>query len=1224
MFDQSRDTVRLQAWSLANGVVTDLAVEGTPPYSDEILFVTYDAAQDRAVFVTGRARNSRSIGYVNLSGTPRWHRIASAGGHDTGGAIAYDSRRRRLVFMGGTYGSSAVQVALDDVDTYSIDDGSWEDLNPTGAAGRFGHSLVYDSRRDRLIAYGGRTRAGDWIGIPSVLVGEVLELPLTGPRVWRPSTVGPLRSNHSAVYDSLGDRMIVFGGADANRALQDTWILNLSFGSEPSTIVNPPPARVLHSAVFDPVGNRMLVHGGYTRAYADALSDLWSLSLDGFGWTDLSSAVVGPMSTEGQALMDPISGDPLFLIVASQSAGQAWRLDSSGHWSRRALAPGPPRYTRGVADPPRRRIVTFGGLSGPASAELWELQGDWRPLAAGEGPEPRYGHAVAYDPIRERMIVYGGYTGNNSVLSSTWELSLRGTPRWSPLPWLAGRAHAVATYDTRRDRMILIGGSADHREFRETWTYSDAHGWVLLTQSAPQRCVAAAYDSLQDRAWALTPEGHLYGLDLAGPPQWVLEEAPNAHGLWIGLGVIDLERRRLVVHGQTSNGYWHETWIRPMGCGALALGPDTLADAVLERSYQGRIVTPPTARGSFHLDGGALPPGLRIDAASGVISGTPSASGRFSFEVAFIDTKECPSRRAYSLLVRPLLTRTESRVCIDPSTSGRVGFTLSSRDDPAIRRWTARVALDPGLVPSPPCDEHGCPAVRAGDLFGNRPQSLTATPRDDGTIEISGAVEDGDCAPRPDGALLFTVDVALAPRATEGMVVVRSATVEHCAGAPIALAGDAGTRVAGPGPSQRVSGLEARRVTSSSFQSPLRVTFVRPALAQRVEVYRAGFGNYPEFDDSVTAGSRGAPPAAPGHPPGPPWQLTSVTSPGGLDTVDTRDFYSYVAFAIDSCGQASLVSEISTPVPNYRLGDFSGPNGGCSGDGQVNSMDLAFLSEWYGQPLADPGPDPRACLDIGPTSAGGVDGRPVTDDRIDFEDLTLLALQDSASTAGPAAYPDAAWLRVPASPGVGETFVVTLEAAGARSARAVHFELAYEAEVVEWVACSPGRLLGLQAGPAVALSPRPGAIDVAVLGANLAGRGEVAQVTFRLKRSAAPNIRLIAAEARGAANQRLAFPVREGIQSPPTAVAMDCFPNPASTSLSLSLSLPTRGPVELGVFDLLGRRVRALAHGEEAAGQRIVHWDGRDDAGAQLAPGLYVVRLSTGARVIVKRVALVR
>jgi len=59
----------------------------------------------------------------------------------------------------------------------------------------------------------------------------------------------------------------------------------------------------------------------------------------------------------------------------------------------------------------------------------------------------------------------------------------------------------------------------------------------------------------------------------------------------------------------------------------------------------------------------------------------------------------------------------------------------------------------------------------------------------------------------------------------------------------------------------------------------------------------------------------------------------------------------------------------------------------------------------------------------------------------------------------------------------------------------------------------------------------------------------------------------------------------------------------------LSLSVPR--PVEIAIFDLAGRQIRSLFKGEELSGRYIDKgWDGRDDNGGLVAPGVYLLKIT--------------
>jgi hypothetical protein len=64
--------------------------------------------------------------------------------------------------------------------------------------------------------------------------------------------------------------------------------------------------------------------------------------------------------------------------------------------------------------------------------------------------------------------------------------------------------------------------------------------------------------------------------------------------------------------------------------------------------------------------------------------------------------------------------------------------------------------------------------------------------------------------------------------------------------------------------------------------------------------------------------------------------------------------------------------------------------------------------------------------------------------------------------------------------------------------------------------------------------------------------------------------------------------------------------------------------VRLGIYDISGRRVRMLLHGEYAAGNYLADWDGRDDRGVTVRPGAYFIRLSLGSQSWTERVVVWR
>jgi hypothetical protein len=80
-----------------------------------------------------------------------------------------------------------------------------------------------------------------------------------------------------------------------------------------------------------------------------------------------------------------------------------------------------------------------------------------------------------------------------------------------------------------------------------------------------------------------------------------------------------------------------------------------------------------------------------------------------------------------------------------------------------------------------------------------------------------------------------------------------------------------------------------------------------------------------------------------------------------------------------------------------------------------------------------------------------------------------------------------------------------------------------------------------------------------------------------------------------------AVPVTIALRSP--------YPNPSNRGVHVTFDVERRRGVRIGVYDVQGRRVRTLLDEVREPGRHTVRWDRVDDAGRQVARGLYFLRL---------------
>lgn len=104
------------------------------------------------------------------------------------------------------------------------------------------------------------------------------------------------------------------------------------------------------------------------------------------------------------------------------------------------------------------------------------------------------------------------------------------------------------------------------------------------------------------------------------------------------------------------------------GCGTITVGPSALFEGFVGVEYRRTLSgSGGTAPYSFSVTSGSLPPGLSFS--GGAISGIPTATGRYTFEVQAVDSDGCSGSRTYTLTIscRPV---TFSPPILPPASQG--------------------------------------------------------------------------------------------------------------------------------------------------------------------------------------------------------------------------------------------------------------------------------------------------------------------------------------------------------------------------------------------------------------------------------------------------------------------------------------------------------------------------------------------------------------------------
>jgi hypothetical protein len=84
------------------------------------------------------------------------------------------------------------------------------------------------------------------------------------------------------------------------------------------------------------------------------------------------------------------------------------------------------------------------------------------------------------------------------------------------------------------------------------------------------------------------------------------------------------------------------------------------------------------------------------------------------------------------------------------------------------------------------------------------------------------------------------------------------------------------------------------------------------------------------------------------------------------------------------------------------------------------------------------------------------------------------------------------------------------------------------------------------------------------------------------------------------------------------------FPNPTNGQVTIKYSLPRPGPVELGVYNMLGQKVKTVINQWQPAGYYSVQWDGKNEQGRKAAAGIYHYQIKASGLQQTEKIVLVK
>ncbi|MGE3174695.1 MAG: hypothetical protein AB7O97_18830 [Planctomycetota bacterium] len=444
---------------------------------------------------------------ASVSAQQEWVNVTGPGDGSWSGA--YDVRRGRFVRF--PFGAESV--------VWEHDGSSWVALSggvpPFGApAPRSDFGSTFDVASGKVLLFGGRAQStfGDmwsWDG-----------------RAWEQvaTAVGPARRRAPAMaFDSGTGRVMLFGGVDGTTVLGDTWDFD---GTQWTQLSSTGPGSTSPQMVYDEQANRMVLVSSSTQVWngsswvslaALTTTDSTRLCYDRSLQRVLCYATVGANGVlrelVGNIWVQAFAGaEPSFratmwfdprrgrTVLASQvTLAERWTWDGA-QMVREAVTEPPPRAGHAwFDDPVRNRLVLFGGTVQGAVDDTWTWDGiDWTLESPAASPPPCISMAFTSVPSTGQGLMFGGST-SSGFLGELWGYD--GTT-WTQLSTTGPSARVLASlsHDSVRNRTVLFGGVGLGLQ-RDTWEW-DGAVWLQRTPAtAPPAAIASgmAFDPLRGR-----------------------------------------------------------------------------------------------------------------------------------------------------------------------------------------------------------------------------------------------------------------------------------------------------------------------------------------------------------------------------------------------------------------------------------------------------------------------------------------------------------------------------------------------------------------------------------------------------------------------------------------------------------------------------------------------------------------------------------------------------
>ena len=244
-----------------------------------------------------------------------------------------------------------------------------------------------------------------------------------------------------------------------------------------------PPGRILGGAAYDEKRNMLVLYGGRPVDLGKCSQETWEW--DGQTWTQ-KDAQPPTACDHVRMVYDAASGESILfsgLDVSENAVNETWSWDGNEWKLLSEVGPESRGHFGFVYDPSHEQALLYGGYTSTVTDEFWAWKdGSWQEVNfPGPGSLSHFG--MTYDTDENALYIFGGATSTStfsSLTDKTWVLS---EGNWRELNLDASpseRGAAAMGYDPVRKRIVLYGGfDASRNNFEDTWEW-DGQRWHCL------------------------------------------------------------------------------------------------------------------------------------------------------------------------------------------------------------------------------------------------------------------------------------------------------------------------------------------------------------------------------------------------------------------------------------------------------------------------------------------------------------------------------------------------------------------------------------------------------------------------------------------------------------------------------------------------------------------------------------------------------------------------